>query len=295
MILFFGKHGQLAQSFQATQPEHLEGQTVFVSSQEANFERPDRLAGFLDHNGPRIVVVCAAYTQVDKAEEERELAEKINAFAPREIARWCGKNDALMIHFSTDYVFNGEGVKPWKEDDPTGPLNWYGETKLRGEQAVVATGCRHLIFRTSWVFSEYGKNFVKTMLRLGAEKDALRIVDDQVGAPTYAPDIAQAVWGLIQRHESGERLKSGIYHLAGQGEASWARFAELIFDEARRLKFDLRIEKVEGIPTEEYPTPAERPLNSRLDQSLLRKVFGVEMPTWQDSTRTCVQKIGPRR
>lgn len=293
MILFFGKHGQLARSFEATQPSSLEGQTVFVSSQEANFERPDLLAGFLDHQGPRIVVLCAAYTQVDKAEEDRALAEKINVQAPQEIARWCGMNDALLIHFSTDYVFSGEGQSPWKETDPTGPRNWYGETKLHGEQAIQATGCQHLIFRTSWVFSEYGKNFLKTMLRLGKDKETLQVVDDQIGSPTYAPDLARAVWGLIERFTQGEKLKSGVYHLAGTGETNWADFARAIFDEARKLRFDLEIQNVVGIPSSQYPTAAERPLNSRLDQSKVKSVFGIQMPSWQESTQLCLKRTGP--
>jgi dTDP-4-dehydrorhamnose reductase len=291
MILIFGKQGQLARSFQASEPGSLSSQVVFVSSQEANFEQPGRLAGFLDHQGPRIVVCCAAYTQVDRAEEERDLASKINFEAPREIARWCAQNEALMIHFSTDYVFPGTGVTPWKETDPTGPVNWYGETKLQGEEAIRASGCRHLIFRTSWVVSEYGRNFIKTMLQLGRNRETLRVVSDQVGAPTYAPDLAEAVWGLILRVESGEALKSGVYHLAGQGETNWADFARAIFEEAGKLKLELAVKNVESIPTSQYPTPAHRPLNSRLDQSKARDALGVELPVWHKSLELCLKRI----
>lgn len=292
MILFFGKHGQLAQSFQATEPAEYAGQAVFLSSGEANFEHPERLHGILDRHGPKIVVICAAYTLVDKAEEEKHLAELINARAPAEIARWCAQNKSTLIHFSTDYVFPGTGTQPWEETDPTEPLNWYGETKLMGEDAICASGCRHYIFRTSWVISEYGKNFVKTMLRLGKEKETLRVVQDQVGAPTYAPDLAEAGWKLIRKLKAGEKLPSGVYHLAGRGETNWAQFAEAIFEEARALRAELKIQKVEGIATSEYPTPAKRPLNSRLDQSKAKSLLGLEMPNWRESLKLCVKRIG---
>lgn len=294
MILVFGKQGQLAQAFQETTPKALEGQTVFASSHEANFEKEKFLEGYLDHQGPEIIILCSAYTQVDRAEEEKQLAEQLNVIAPREIARWCGKNDALLIHFSTDYVFAGTGEKPWSEDDDTHPLNWYGETKLLGEQAIQASGCRHFIFRTSWVYSENGKNFVKTMLKLGKEKPSLRVVADQVGAPTYAHDIAENVWKLVERYKAGETLKYGLYHMAGQGQTNWAQFAETIFAESLKLKPDLKIEKVEGIPTSDYPTVAQRPLNSRLSQEKLKNILKIEMPQWEDSLKLCLQRMGAR-
>lgn len=294
MILVFGKQGQLAQAFHETTPQHLEGQTVFVSSHEANFEKENFLEGYLDHQGPEIIILCSAYTQVDKAEEEKQLAEQLNVIAPREIARWCGKNDALLIHFSTDYVFNGEGQNPWQEGDETDPLNWYGETKMLGEQVIQSSGCRHFIFRTSWVYSENGKNFVKTMLKLGRDKSSLRVVADQVGSPTYAHDIAENVWKLVDRYKAGEALKYGLYHMAGQGFTNWAEFAEKIFAESTRLKSELKIEKVEGIPTSDYPTAAERPLNSRLDQSKMKNLLNIELPQWEDSLRICLQRMGAR-
>jgi dTDP-4-dehydrorhamnose reductase len=293
MILFFGKSGQLAQSFQANVPREFDGQTVFMSSAEANFERPELLGGILDKHGPRIVVICSAYTMVDQAEEDRDLAEKLNMRAPQEIARWCGKNDASLIHFSTDYVFPGTGTNSWAETAPTDPVNWYGETKLAGEEAIHATACSHLIFRTSWVFSEYGKNFVKTMLRLGRDKTVLKVVGDQVGGPTYAPDLASNVWKIIGRIMNGEKFPSGIYHAANTGFASWAEFAQAIFDEAKALRFSLQVEKIEAITSEEYPTVAERPLNSRLDQAKLKMVFGIEMPFWRESLKLCLKRIGP--
>ncbi len=291
MILVFGKSGQLAQSFQAMMPSQYEGQTVYVSSHEANFEEPAKLAGFLDKYGPEIVVVCSAYTQVDKAEEDRDLAESLNAKAPQAIARWCGTNGALMIHFSSDYVYSGEGSKPWAEDSPKAPCNWYGETKLHGDEAIYASGCRHFIFRTSWVYSEYGKNFLKTMLRYGRDRATMRVVNDQVGGPTYAPAIAEAVWKIIERVKAGEKFASGVYHMAGQGFVSWAGFAEGIFAEARALNYSVAVEKVEGIPTSDYPTPAHRPHNSRLNQDKLSKIFGLQLPSWQESVSLCLKRI----
>lgn len=298
MILVFGKQGQLAQSFQMTLPKELETEAVFISSHEADFQRPQTLAGFLDHYSPKIIIICSAYTQVDLAEQDRDMCERINHKAPREIARWCVTNDALLIHFSTDYVFNGHGDQPWKESDEPKPLNWYGETKWEGEMAIQDTRCKHLIFRTSWVYSEFGKNFVKTMLRLGKEKENLSVVGDQVGAPTYAPDIANAVWGIIQRYNKGEVFKSGLYHMTGSGYTNWADFAKSIFSQAeaiQHLSFDLKIKHVEAIKSADYQTIALRPLNSRLDQSKLKATFGIEMPAWQDSLNLCLKKLGAQQ
>jgi len=295
MILIFGKHGQLAQSFKATVPSSLDGKTVFVSSIEANFEKPELLHGFLDHQSPEVVVLCSAYAQVDRAEEEKHLAETLNVRAPQEIARWCSQNGILLIHFSTDYVFDGHGQKPWKEDDDAEPLNWYGQTKLDGEEAIRFAGCPYVILRTSWIFSEYGKNFVRTMLKLGMEKTHLRIVDDQVGSPTYAPDLAMAAWSLVERAQAKETIKSGVYHLTGRGYVSWAGFAEEIFSQARAMGFPLTVETVEKVPSSEYATPAKRPLNSRLDLSKVKKVHGLELPLWQDSLSLCLKRIGVPR
>lgn len=293
MILIFGKSGQLAQSFKATIPTALDGKTVFVSSQEANFTEPKKLAGFIDKYSPDIVIICAAYTKVDQAEQEQQIAEDINFRAPQEIARWCGKNGALLIHFSTDYVYSGEGDLPWSESATPHPQNWYGETKLRGDEAIEHSGCQHLIFRTSWVYSEYGKNFLKTMLRAGKDKSSLRVVNDQIGSPSYAPELAKTVWAIVQRQQAGEKFPSGVYHLTGDGDTSWYGFAERIFQEAKSLKFDLKIDKVEPIKTAEYPTPALRPLNSRLSLEKVKKVFGISPTPWPESVQLCLRRIGP--
>lgn len=287
----FGKNGQLAQSFKATLPDEFDGQTVFVSSQEANFREPKKLGGYLDHYSPEIIIICAAYTQVDQAEIEFDIAENINYRAPQEIARWAARNDCLVIHFSTDYVYSGEGSTPWKEDAPTDPLNKYGITKLHGDESIQYAGGKYLIFRTSWVYSEYGKNFLKTMLRMAESKTELNIVNDQVGNPTYAPDIAVLVWKIIKNIKNGEKYPSGVYHLAGQGETSWAGFAEAIFLEAKNLKFNMKIEKVHQIASSDYMTPAPRPKNSRLNLEKFKNVFGLEMPPWKESMSLCLRRL----
>lgn len=295
MILIFGKHGQLAQSFQMTLPKDLEGQTIFYSSLDADFQKPNLLAGFLDHCSPEVVIICSAYTQVDQAETDREVCELINFKAPREIARWCAQNDCLLIHFSTDYVFSGVKSSAWVESDVPQPLNWYGETKWEGEMAIQDTHCRHLIFRTSWVFSEFGRNFVKTMLKLGREKETLRVVSDQIGSPTYAPAVAQVVWDVVRKYLETKKVKNGLYHLSGIGSTSWSDFAEAIFSQAKKIEhldFQLKVAKVEKILTADYQTIAARPLNSVLDQSKVQKELGIIMPTWQDSLDLCLRKLG---
>lgn len=297
MIIVFGKQGQLAQAFRATLPAALKDQVHFVSSQEADFEQPHLLDGFLDHYGPSVVVVCSAYTLVDKAEEDRERAEKINHLAPAAIARWCAVNSAKLILFSTDYVFSGAGEQPWKESDPTAPLNWYGETKVEMEEALRFSGCQYLVFRLSWVYSEFGKNFVKTMLQLGQSRELLQVVDDQVGSPTYAPDVARVVWSLLQKIvlEKAEWPPTGIYHLTGRGFMSWAQFAQLIFQMVRinEEKYDLhlKVQKVEPILSSQFPTAAARPKNSRLSFDKTKQNLGVEMPKIEDSLKVCLQKI----
>ncbi len=291
MILFFGKSGQLAQSFQAKIPNELDGQVVFVSSHEVNFLEARRLPGFLDHYSPEIVVICSAYTQVDLAETETDLAEKINFRAPQEIARWAARNGSRVIHFSTDYVYSDLTQNPILETQKPNPINHYGLTKLQGDEAIQFTGCDHFIFRTSWVYSEFGKNFLKTMLKLGATKTELRVVSDQVGSPTYAPDMADMIWKIILSLRQGQKFPSGVYHLAGNGFVSWAQFAEAIFAEAQKLKFDLKIEKVLPILSADYPTSAHRPLNSRLDISKFEKTFQMQMPSWQESMSLCLRRL----
>jgi dTDP-4-dehydrorhamnose reductase len=217
---------------------------------------------------------------VDKAESEPALAELLNARAPATLARLAAELGATLVHYSTDYVFDGSGEQPRDETAPTGPLSVYGRSKLAGEQAIQASGCRHLIFRTSWVYAARGGNFAKTMLRLAGEREQLRVIADQVGAPTGADLIADvtahALRALAQRPEL-----AGLYHLAAEGQTSWHGYAEHVIAWARRHGQDLKVQAVEAIPTSAYPTPAQRPLNSRLDTTRLREAFGLHLPPWQ--------------
>jgi dTDP-4-dehydrorhamnose reductase len=272
-ILVFGRHGQLAQSLRPLLPG-----ATFIGHDECNFQEGDAaVMAALSRHRPRLVVNAAAYTQVDKAESEAEKAMRVNAEAPGWIAEWCSASHAALIHVSTDYVYSGEGERPWRENDPTGPLNVYGISKLAGEERIRASGCRHLILRTSWVFSPYGANFVKTMLKL-REKDFLKVVDDQVGSPTYAPDLAKVIAILLR----GEAMAtSGTFHVCNDGETSWFGLAQAIF--ARLAERGFSVPEIVPIPSREYPTPARRPLNSRLDTSAVFKRFGLRLRPWQDA------------
>lgn len=227
---------------------------------------------------PELIVNAAAYTAVDKAESEPELARRLNAELPAQLAEYSAMRGQWLVHYSSDYVYPGSGESPWQESDGAGPISVYGQTKLEGDEAIKASGCRHLIFRTSWVYSARGGNFMKTMLRLGRERDALNIVDDQVGAPTPARLIAQVTGLALER-----KLAAGLYHLAPRGETSWHGFAEAIFRQARERGIELKInpDTLGRIATRDYPTPADRPLNSRLSLSRLEQAMGMALPGWE--------------
>ena len=241
---------------------------------------------------PDVIVIASAYTAVDKAESEPELAESLNARGPEALARSALECGALLVHYSTDYVFDGSGTRPWTESDPTGPLNVYGRTKLAGELAIQRSGCRHLIFRTSWVYSSKGKNFARTILKLAAERESLSVVADQVGAPTGADLLADVTAHAIRRALRDPSL-SGIYHLCGSGETSWHGYAEFVCDFARRAGCPLKAETIEPVPSSAFPTPARRPLNSRLDTSKLRQAFDLNLPFWQDGVERMLLETLP--
>jgi dTDP-4-dehydrorhamnose reductase len=231
---------------------------------------------------PDVIVNAAAYTAVDQAELEPELAHRVNAEAPGVLAGQAAASGALLVHYGTDYVFDGAGSAPWREDDPTSPLNVYGRSKLEGEQRIRGSGCRHLIFRTSWVYSNRRQNFLRTMLRLAAERDTLNVVADQFGAPTGASLLADATAQVLQWvRDHGDR--SGVYHLAAAGETNWHAYACHIVDFARKAGYPVRAraESIVPVPSEAYPTRAVRPLNSRLDTGRLRATFGLALPPWQ--------------
>ena len=240
---------------------------------------------------PGIIVNPAAHTAVDKAESEPDLARAINATAPGILAEEAEKLGALLVHYSTDYVFDGGGEAPRQEDDPTGPLNVYGATKLEGENAIRAGCRRHLIFRTSWVYGARGANFLLTMRRLMGERPELKIVDDQIGAPTWCRHLAEATAQILAQVGSPARGADkpepwGVYHMTNGGETSWHGFAAAI----QTLDAPGKPARLVAIPSSEYPTPARRPLNSRLDNGKLERVFGIRLPDWRDALRLCMDK-----
>ena len=253
----------------------------------ADFDRPATLAGLIARIAPDVVVNAAAYTAVDRAENEPDAAFRANAEAPRRIADACAQRDALLLHYSTDYVFDGRGTLPYREGDPTAPLGIYGASKLAGEQAVRDSGARHLIFRTAWVYAAHGKNFLRTMLRLAAERDELRVVADQIGAPTSAALIAD-----ISAQALGQSFRqSGTWHLTATGATSWYGFAVAIIDGAQARGLLTRRPRILPITTADYPTPAARPAYSVLDTTALQHDFDLRLPPWQDGLGQVLDSI----
>jgi dTDP-4-dehydrorhamnose reductase len=238
---------------------------------------------------PDILVNAAAYTGVDKAQSEPEMAYRLNHEAPALMAELMKVHGGCLVHYSTDYVFDGSGSKPWKETSPTGPLNVYGATKLGGEQAIDASGCLHLIFRTSWVYASRGNNFGKTMLRLGGERETLSVINDQMGAPTGADLIADITAHALRKCQKSQAV-AGLYHLAAGGEASWYDYSCYVFSLAREAGYPLAVKSVYPISSEEYPVPAIRPKNSRLDCNLLEDTFSLQLPNWRHGVKRMLQE-----
>lgn len=283
-VLVLGSTGQVGRALIA-----LLGQGgIGLSRAEANLAEPESLVPLLDKIRPSAIFNAAAYTAVDLAEKEEALALRVNGEAPGVIARWCAKNGIPLVHYSTDYVFSGEGTQPWKEEDRVAPQNAYGRSKLEGEKQIIESGADALIFRTSWVYDSEGKNFFNTMLRLGRERDHLGVVADQWGAPTYAPHLAQASVEALRASFDLSEFPSGIYHLCHTGETNWHGFALSIFELARKGGLELKVSAVEAIPTSTYPTPAKRPLNSRLNLEKIKKVFSIELPDWKTGLEECM-------
>lgn len=298
--LVFGGNGQIGQALGALLED-----AVLLGREEADFSEPESLSAVIAEINPESIINAAAYTQVDKAEEEEALATIINGEAPGVLAREAARRGIPFVHYSTDYVFDGTGDAPRKENANPAPLNAYGRSKREGEKAVVAAGGAYLIFRTSWVYDSFGKNFLTTMLRLGAERETLSVVADQIGAPSYAPHLAEATLEALEEahKEAGMsgRVKrgvnanhrnvfpSGIYHLCNGGETSWHGFAEAIFAEAKRRGMEMRVRSVEPIPSTAYPASAARPLNSRLDCGKLDETFGLRLPDWREGLREAME------
>ncbi|OSZ71820.1 dTDP-4-dehydrorhamnose reductase [Hydrogenophaga sp. IBVHS1] len=292
-ILLLGKDGQVGWELQRSLAPL--GELVALDRRDADLSQPDQLRETVLRLRPAVVVNAAAYTAVDKAESEPELAHAVNALAPGVLAVAADEVGALMVHFSTDYVFDGSGDTPRSETATTGPLSVYGQTKLEGEQRIQAACARHLILRTSWVHAARGGNFARTMLRLAKEREELKVIDDQIGAPTGADLIADLTAHAI-RQAVRDPACLGTCHLAAAGETSWHGYARFVLETARELQpeLTLRAREVLPIPTSAYPTAARRPLNSRLDTTRLRQTFGLSLPRWETGVRRMLAEIlGP--
>ena len=283
-IVLLGRNGQVGWELQRSLAPL--GEVLALDRHSTDFcgdlSQPERLAQTVLAWQPDVIVNAAAHTAVDKAESEPDLARCLNATAPAALAQAAQQVGALLVHYSTDYVFNGQGHTPWQEGDATGPLSVYGQTKLAGEQAIEASGCQHLIFRTSWVYAARGGNFAKTMLRLAAERERLTVIDDQQGAPTGADLIADITAHAI-RAALRQPALCGVYHLAAAGQTSWHGYASHVIAQARLTRPDLplKVQDIAPVPTTAFPTPAQRPLNSRLDTRKLQQAFGLVLPAWQ--------------
>lgn len=277
-LLVFGRTGQVAREL------HNLAQVMSLGREAADLSQPGACSAAIHAYRPRAVINAAAYTAVDRAEEEEALATVINGAAPTEMAVTCAALNIPLVHISTDYVFSGIGKAPWAPDDAGSPANAYGRSKLEGEEGIRTSGATHVILRTSWVFSAHGANFVKTMLRLSDSHDQISVVDEQIGGPTPARAIAAACLDIAQQLQDAPG-KTGTYHFSGAPDVSWCSFARAIFAAASRPI------RVQGIPTSAYPTPAARPLDSRLECSTTTSVFGLRRPDWQAGLKECLTDL----
>lgn len=287
-VLLLGSQGQLSLALQ----QRLQGRVNLqvLGSDQLDLAQPQNIRQQVLNLRPALILNAAAHTAVDQAESEPERAFAINAAAPGILAEVAAELGVPLIHYSTDYVFDGSKTAPYHEDDAPNPLSVYGRSKLAGEQAITAVGGAHLILRTSWVYARRGKNFLLTMQRLLQERDSLNVVSDQIGAPTWAGSIAQASCQLIEHWQNGQAGPWGTYHLTALGETSWYGFAEAIAAELR--KAGKSVASLQPIPSSAYPTPAVRPLNSRLDCSRLRRDWAIQLPEWQDALLQCLAEQG---
>lgn len=289
-IVVTGRHGQVAQALHE-RAAGTNAEIILLARPEIDLTRPSEIEAALIARKPDAIVNAAAYTAVDQAESEHDLAYAINAEGAGAVARAATKLGVPIVQLSTDYVFDGTGERPYRETDPTNPLSVYGASKLAGERAVAKAAPDHAVLRTSWVYGPSGKNFVRAMLALARQRDEVRVVCDQVGAPTNALDIADGVLGVV-RNLLAEPTRSdlrGIFHMTADGTATWAEFAEAIFAASRAAGGPSA--KVIPIPTTEYPTPARRPANSRLDGSALAAAHGIRLPHWRQSLRPCIERL----
>lgn len=291
-ILLTGVNGQVGHALQKKLHSH---QVFAVNREQLDLSDKDAIRRVVQTIQPDLIINPAAYTAVDKAESESDLAYAINAIAPQILAEEAAKLNAALIHFSTDYVYDGSKIGDYVETDVVNPLSVYGKSKLAGEDAIRAVGLPHLILRTSWVYGAYGKNFLKTIIRLASERDSLRIVADQFGAPTSAESIADAVVELLAVWQPQQEKQSGIYHFTNQGKTSWHGFSCAIVNEYNRLAnakngvlLKAAVENIAAITTADYPTPAARPANSTLNNQKLKQTFNVALPSWEQGLRQVV-------
>lgn len=280
-VLVTGGKGQLASCIKNSAQDLPDFNFIYVDLDELDITDRDAVNKFFEDNNLDWCINCAAYTAVDKAESEQELAKKVNVDGARYLAQASKKTSAKLIQISTDFVFNGNQSSLYSEDDATAPMSVYGNTKMDGEIAVANTISEHFIIRTSWLYSEYGNNFLKTMLRLGSERDILNVVSDQIGTPTYAGDLAELIIKIITKNTK----EFGTYHYSNEGVASWYDFAKAIMNESKTTC------KVLPIRTEAYPTPAKRPAFSVMDKSKIKKILNMEIPYWRDSLKKCLIKL----
>jgi len=280
-VLITGKNGQLGSELQEIEQNFPEYRMVFVDREEMDLSNPEQIIKVLNIEKPEIIVNAGAYTAVDKAENDQELCDAVNHIAVKTIGAWAAGNNAKVIHISTDYVFDGTSETPLKETDAPDPINVYGLTKLHGEQALRASGANHVIIRTAWVYSTYGANFVKTMIRLMNEREEIGVVADQIGTPTYARDLARAIMQIIEAPE----FIQGVYHYSNEGKISWHEFAVAV----KEIKgFGA---KVNPIGSDAFPTPAKRPNFSLLDKTKIKEVYKVSVPDWKTSLQEMLAKL----
>ena len=290
-FLILGSKGQLGTELHSV--FFHSGEVIALDRSACDLSNPESIRAVVRHAQPSVILNAAAYTAVDRAESEPELAMRVNGEAPGILAEEASAIGALLVHYSTDYVFDGSKPTPWLEDDPVDPLNVYGATKLEGERRIQHVGGKFLIFRTSWVFSPHGHNFLRTMLRLGREREELKVVDDQLGAPTSALAIAASTHRILTATPAHDFARfSGIYHMTCAGETTWCGFAKAIF---ARASADSPWAAVSGIPSSQYPTPARRPANSVLSNQKLSATFNVALPSWQNALNTTLHALGMSR
>ena len=285
-ILVTGCYGQLGTELQKVAVDNCAHQWFFTDIDTLDICDLNAVERYFAANGIEVCINCAAYTAVDKAEDEPELAAKVNVEAPKNLAECCQRHNALLIHVSTDYVFDGHGTLPYRESDATGPTSVYGQTKLDGEHAVIQTGCRYCIVRTAWLYSSTGKNFVKTMLMLGDTKDEINVVNDQKGCPTWASDLAHAIYSLVEKYGKGPVHET--FHFTNEGQITWYDFACAIMEIGGKHC------KVSPIATDQYPTKAKRPAYSVLDLNKIKAFTGMEIPFWRDSLEKCIEEINKK-